>query len=135
MKTRICAILVCGFLILTSCATSDDNNQILLDEKASFFSDFSIDDGMVFFFCHLEVINQTTESQQVHIQGDFREDVKGGLIQSPYLIAYRKDDPDNTVFVLKPGKNVFDIFFLDEKGFADEKQNRLLPPLEFIPIP
>ena len=49
MKTRICAILVCGFLILTSCATSDDNNQILLDEKASFFSDFSIDDGMVFF--------------------------------------------------------------------------------------
>jgi hypothetical protein len=124
-----------------------------LVEEESFFSDFNVRGDRVYFLCHLCIRNPSDQPRAVRIEGDFSEDVQGGLLaENRNLYALRLEDfgPDSLpsmgdeelaaaadlsgdgrsrVFPLQPGDNHFPVLFAGDHGTAEVKQNRLLPPL------
>lgn len=119
-------------LMLSSCADMDNGKGVVLVEKDSFFSDFSIEDNEVKLYCHIVVNNQFGTKKFARFQGDFKNDVRGGLVVDQILTAYDPEDPNISQFVLQPGINSIDIVFVGEHGCSNVKQNRLLPPIYVV---
>ncbi len=125
-----------------------------LVEEESWFSGFVVQDNTVYFLCTLTVRNPTEEAIAVEISGDFSEDFEGGLLLGRELYAFRLDDKVNSdflsldaetqkqttdddkrrFFLLRPGGNCFWVVFPGAHGKTDVKQNRLLPPIRFLPL-
>lgn len=138
MKNRIVA-LVLYILLFTffvcSCSNKGQNMQgttLFVDEDCSWFCDFSVSENYVQFKCHLCLVNQTDEMQTVYLLGNFKEDVKGGLVFEENILASSQDDPSDSKFLLLPGANTFDVVFVGTYGGTHQKANRLLPSISII---
>lgn len=129
-------------------------NAPSLVEEESWFSGLVVQDNTVYFLCTLTVRNPTEKAIAVEINGDFSADVEGGLLLGRELYAFRLDDKVNSdflsldaatqkqmtdddkrrFFLLRPGDNCFWVVFPGAHGKTDVKQDRLLPPIRFLPL-
>ena len=136
--TRVFLCLVLISVLLSSCSQNGSKahspQAYAVDRDQSWFDDFSVSDGTVRMECHVCVLNQTSETMDVCLIGDFSEDQKIGFIKENKLIAQQKQAPGQIQFELMPGENEFDILFVGTSAGYDQKANRLLPAIEMIPI-
>lgn len=139
MKKRcvlLCLILIA--IVLSACSQNGNktylSQDLVVDQNRSWFDDYSISDGTVRMECHVCVLNQTSETMDVCLIGDFSEDQKSGFIKENKLIAQQEQAPGQIQFELMPGENEFDILFVGTSAGYDQKANRLLPAIEMIPI-
>ena len=86
MKKRcvlLCLILIA--VVLSSCSQNVNkaypSQDLVVDQNRSWFDDFVISDGTVRIKCHVCVLNQTSETMDVCLIGDFSEDQKSGFIK------------------------------------------------------
>ena len=139
MKKRcvlLCLILIA--VVLSSCSQNVNNaypsQDLVVDQNRSWFDDFVISDGTVRIKCHVYILNQTSETKNACLTGDFSEDQKNGFIKENKLIAQQEQIPGQIQFELIPGENEFDVLFVGTSADSDQKANRLLPAIEIIPI-
>lgn len=121
-------------IILSSCGKTTEHakaSEVVIDNNASYFSDFTIEGERVLFYCHLCIENRTDSKVLIQISGDFSDDKKGNLIQEDNLLAY-SSTTDSSVFELKPGTNKIDVCFIGTHGTASQKQDRNLPKLTIV---
>lgn len=135
MKRIVYTLLIISAIVtLSSCSRTCNNSEISIVNNKSYFSDFLIDGDVVELYCHVEVNNLSGATTPVQIQGDFEEDMLGGLLSDRFLNAYMADDQSESTFLLEPGINSVDLVFRGKYGGSDIKQNRLLPPIMIIPL-
>lgn len=133
-KCKCFALILISLITLICCGCSRKNNQYILinnSDYPSFFDDYKIDKGNVFFYCHIYVENKSKKDESVKIIGDFDKDQKSGLLKKQQLVAYNCDDLKNSDFYLKPGINELNVVFIGEKGVYDRKADRDLPAITF----
>ena len=75
-----------------------------------------------------------SEEQKINLYGDSSEDMAGGLLKTGRLIAHPADDPAGTVLSVLPGEHAYEVVFTGEYAGTPVKQDRLLPPLEIVPL-
>lgn len=97
----------------------------------SFFSDFRIEHGKVYFDCVLIITNNTTDELSFELYGDFTEDEKAGLVTPVILSGCHQEDYANKTFTIAPSETViYKVCFIgDWAGKTEQKQNRLLPDI------
>ena len=136
--TRVFLCLVLISVLLSSCSQNGSKahspQAYAVDLDQSWFNDFSISDGTVRMECHVCILNQTSETKNACLTGDFSEDQKNGFIKENKLIAQQEQIPGQIQFELIPGENEFDVLFVGTSADSDQKANRLLPAIEIIPI-
>ena len=125
---KFAALILCLCCLLAACgALSED---IVLDEECSYFDNFFVLEGKVYFHCTLVLQNNTDQDIAVKIRGDFQEDFASGLLTEAKLMALSGNQEDS--FVLAPGENELKVVFIGEHGGSSMKQNRLLPEIEIL---
>ena len=136
--TRVFLCLVLISVLLSSCSQNGSKahspQAYAVDRDQSWFDDFSVSDGTVRMECHVCILNQTSETKNACLTGDFSEDQKNGFIKENKLIAQQEQIPGQIQFELIPGENEFDVLFVGTSADSDQKANRLLPAIEIIPI-
>ena len=127
--TIIILILTVCIFFLSSCTSdiyTDENCPYVVEEK-SFFDDFAVMDGQVFFQYRLLVENPYNKDITVEIFGDFGRDVTSKLVIERNLVGYQVENMSSHEFVLSPGKNDLNVVFVGTHGTSNQKQDRLLP--------
>ncbi len=133
MKKKLLCVLALFFTVMLFGCNKDNNthNFILLDETASYFSDFEVVGDKVYIYCTIVLTNTTSKECKFRIKGFFEDDVKGHLLLEGELYAYDKEK--ETVFSLRANeKKTFEICFSGKFGGREIKNNRLLPEIEII---
>ena len=133
MKKKLLCVLALFFTVMLFGCNKDNNthNFILLDETASYFSDFEVVGDNVYIYCTVVLTNTTSKECMFRIKGFFEDDVKGHLLLEGELYAYDKEK--ETVFSLRANeKKTFEICFSGKFGGREKKNNRLLPEIEII---
>ena len=100
----------------------------------SWLGDYTITGDQVDFFCTVKIKNTGSEEQKINLYGDFSEDMAGALLKTGRLIAHPADDPAGTVLSVLPGEHAYEVVFTGEYAGTPVKQDRLLPPLEIVPL-
>lgn len=111
-------------------------NLTLIDDS-SWFSDYKIQDGLVWLECELTLENNTAEPISGCLQAWFTGDV-GTLVKEdrlPGLLAAEAEAkaatsrPDPSVLELQPGKTTIRVVFVGSFAGDSRKQDRMLPQL------
>ena len=144
MKSRrLISLLIAVLLLLTAC--SSNKEPVKLIEADSFFSDFAICQDKVLFLCRLRIDNLAGDAMTVRISGEFRDDVKNGLVTESALPGYAVDDETARAFAdgikqrseeisLQPGQNELWIVFVGTHGSGNQKNDRNLPKITITPV-
>ena len=133
-------LLLFPLLILVSSACSvliDETRsdaEIFIREEQSWFSDFVVSEKIVTLKCHVCIENSTKETQTVCLLANFQEDVQTGLIKEAELLATSQNAPSNLLFLLQPGTNNFDIYFMGTFNGNFIKNDRMLPDIRIIKV-
>ena len=137
---KSCVLLCLILIAVVLCSCSKNGNEapppqdLVVDQDRSWFDDFAITGGTVRIACHVCIVNQSNETKNVCLTGDFSKDQKNGFIKENKLIAQQKQIPGQIQFELMPGENEFDVLFVGTAAGSDQKANRLLPTIEIIPL-
>lgn len=67
---------------------AENTTEIEIDFHKSSLADFKVQDGMVYFYCNLTLLNHSDSPQNVKLTAESSEDVKGGLIKSKSLDGF-----------------------------------------------
>jgi len=70
----------------------------------------------------------------IEIYGDFSEDTEFGLIKESTLKAASGNDRDASRFTIPSGRTQLDVVFIGTHGTCENKQDRLLPKNEILPV-
>jgi len=118
-------VLLLAFVIvlaLSGCAV-DQPSKITVDEGNSYFSDFDIKDGKVYFRCYITLESAYPEDRQVSLYAVSHKDVLIGLLKTPYLMA------PVTVSVPANGSASQYVTFIGQHNGGTKKTDRLLPKI------
>ncbi|MBR1757708.1 MAG: hypothetical protein IJ744_03130 [Lachnospiraceae bacterium] len=130
MKRSMILILFFCIICASGCYIGDTDSQLVLNKEKSFFSDYSIEDGKVYYYCYLIIDNKSNNSCRASIVGDFLKDQDSGLLKERYLTAVEdKRNIKQSLFLLEPGENVLEIVFIGTNGKSIVRNDRLLPPI------
>ena len=133
MKRILIMLAAVGILLLmASCGR--DSARVEICSDGSWLGDYTITGDQVDFFCTVKIINTGSEEQKINLYGDSSEDMAGGLRKTGRLIAHPADDPAGTVLSVLPGEHAYEVVFTGEYAGTPVKQDRLLPPLEIVPL-
>ena len=135
-------LLLAVCLLLTACYrwNGEPNPEALdltLVEKDSWFSDFKVENGLVWLECELTLENRTAEPISGCLEAWFPGDV-GTLVKEkrlPGLPASEAETmdgtalPDPAVLEFAPGRTTLRVVFIGTFAGTDLKQDRLLPQL------
>ena len=120
---------------LFACITiKTDANAIWIDESRSWLRGFYVADDMVIIKCNIFVENQSNQAERVIMLGTFVADCKGGLLKESQLLGCAEEYPKGIVFLIPPGGAEFNVDFIGTYGGVSEKQNRLIPEIQLIPV-
>ena len=120
MKRILIMLAAVGILLLmASCGR--DSARVEICSDGSWLGDYTITGDQVDFFCTVKIKNTGSEEQKINLYGDFSEDMAG-------------DDPAGTVLSVLPGEHAYEVVFTGEYAGTPVKQDRLLPPLEIVPL-
>ena len=135
MKKQMVIVLalIVTFLMFGCNKNNNAHNFILLDETASFFSDFEVVNDNVYIYCTIVLTNSTSNDSSFKVKGYFEDDVKGHLLLESELYAY--DEERETTFSLHANETkMFEICFIGKFGGRGIKKDRLLPEIEIIDV-
>ena len=121
--------IVSMILCLFSCQAED----IKLNEKKSYFSDFKIENDKVYIYCTLFIKNKSDTEKVISLNASFEKDVEIGLLKEALVSGYSLDESTQE-FQLQKGENQVDVVFDGESAGADKKHDRLLPDIEITEI-
>ena len=131
MKMKRLVVLILALCcLLSACGTP--SGDIVLDEEGSYFDNFFVLEGKVYFHCTLVLQNNTDQDITVKIRGDFQKDFASGLLTEAKLMALSGNQEDS--FVLAPGENELKVVFIGDHGGYSIKQDRLLPEIEILRV-
>lgn len=123
-------LLVIGVLVFASCNSAD---EIYVDEKQSYYSDFKVEDDKVYIRCYITLINQFNGEKTVNLCAKLPEDVAIGLLKNEEIKALDEAGSEMN-FVLPPNSSeTFEVVFVGEFAGTNQKQDRNLPEI-FIEI-
>ena len=150
---RVVKKLIVLFVLLTLCIAcfcgcgpgkSRATEKVTVVESASYFDDFQVKDGKVYFYCYLTLKNNSAEPAAFELKGNFQADVDGGLLKyalvDGFFLEHEKAayvdgvDPDavplSDVFRLDANEEKeFDVWFIGESAGGTTKHDRLLPEI------
>ncbi len=133
LNKRFFALLLLPVLLISGCAKTPVNTDIIVIDSESFYSDFEVKGDSVYIYCTLSLRNCTSRDMKFQIKGCFDDDVKGHLLTERVLFAH--DDALETVFFLRANeKKEFDVCFTGQYGGRPVKHDRLLPEIEIMPV-
>lgn len=135
MKKQMVIVLALFLTILMFGCNKENNTHtfILLDETASYFSDFEVVNDNVYIYCTIVLTNTTSKESSFRVKGFFEDDVKGHLLLESELYAY--GEGMETTFSLHANETkAFEICFVGRFGGRYKKKNRLLPKIEIIDV-
>ncbi len=120
---------------VSGCARTGEPQKITVIEDRSYFEDFEISGNNVRIYCHYVVKNNTSEQLKFKIKGNFKADVKGGLLKEATLYAASMDfgvhGSAEFEFTIGPGgERELEVVFIGEAGGSEAKHDRLLPKTE-----
>ena len=130
---KSCVLLCLILIAVVLCSCSKNRNDVsppqdlVVAQDRSWFDDFAITGETVRIACHVCIVNQSNETKNVCLTGDFSKDQKNGFIKEKKLIAQQEQIPGQIQFELMPGENEFDVLFVGTSAGSDQKANRLLP--------
>lgn len=67
---------------------AENTTEIEIDFDKSSLADFKVQDGKVFFYCKLTLLNHSDIPKNVKLIAESSEDVKGGLIKNEILDGF-----------------------------------------------
>ncbi len=111
-------VLLCAFLLF-----SFFSKPVKLNEEKSYFSDFYVEDGKVYFYCELVV--DSSRTCDAEIIGNFERE-QDKLLKEATVVGYDKETGSNT-FHIEKGSNRISVVFVGAQGNTDKKLDRLLP--------
>ena len=126
MKQKKIIIFVLSFLVLCFC--SCQKNELSIDDKESFYSDFKIENNKVYIYCNLLIKNPNNDDTKIALSGVFENDVKNGLLKKSPLNGYASDC-ETTEFKLEKGDNWIEVIFIGDYAGKNQKYDRLLPEI------
>lgn len=134
MKRILIMLAAVGILLLmASCGR--DSARVEICSDGSWLGDYTITGDQVDFFCTAKIKNTGSEEQKINLYGDFSEDMAGGLLKTGRLIAPsgRRSRRDGA---FRPAResHAYEVVFTGEYAGTPVKQDRLLPPLEIVPL-
>ena len=139
---KILILVVLAALLLSGCGRWDGEpnpealNLTLIDDS-SWYSDYKIQDGLVWLECELTLENHTSEPISGYLTAWFSGDV-GTLVKEkrlPGLPASEAETmdaatlPDPAVLEFAPGRTTLRVVFVGTFAGAAQKEDRLLPQL------
>ena len=121
-------LLIISILIVISMGGCSEKG-IYIDESESFFSKYTIEDGMVYIECELLVKNSTGSEKVIEIIGHFDKDVENGLLKNGELNGYQGEKRE---IVISGGESWITVVFRGEHAGGDKKYDRNLPEIQII---
>ena len=113
-------MLMLMLVIFNFCAC--ENSDISIVEDESFYSDFYVEDNVVYINCTLTVNAQ--KDQTISFVADFKDEKKDGLLKEISL--------ETLPFNIKKGKQSIDVTFVGNFGGNNKKANRELPNINIV---
>lgn len=110
-------------MLFASCKSTD---EIYVDKKRSYFSDFEVENDKVFIKCYITLTNKFDVEKIVNLSTKLPEDVTIGLLKNEEIKALNEDGSE-MVFVLPPNASKsFDVVFVGEYSGINQKHDRNL---------
>ena len=139
---KLLILVILAALLLSGCGRWDGEPNpraldLILVEESSWFSDYKIQDGLVWLECELTLENHTSEPISGCLTAWFSGDV-GTLVKEkrlPGLPASEAETmdtatlPDPAVLEFAPGRTTLRVVFVGTFAGAAQKEDRLLPQL------
>ena len=139
---KLLILVILAALLLSGCVKWDGEPNpraldLILVEESSWFSDYKIQDGLVWLECELTLENHTSEPISGCLTAWFSGDV-GTLVKEkrlPGLPASEAETmdaatlPDPAVLEFAPGRTTLRVVFVGTFAGAAQKEDRLLPQL------
>lgn len=116
MKKYIAALLLISLVGVFGACVNDSINIV---EEESFYSDFYVENDVVYINCTLTV--EATKDQSVCFVGDFADEAEIGLLKEKSL--------ETTSFNIQKGKQTIDVTFIGSFGGNNKKADRKLPDI------
>jgi len=92
----------------------------------SFLSDFTVEGDVVKMNCYITLLNSDAEDHQVELRAYSPQDVRGGLLSEPEMLALER------YLVPANGSASYDVTFEGVHGGGATKVNRLLPEIQIF---
>ena len=128
--SKLATIIFLCFIVVGCNNTNVDTAELIYDYEESWFSDFGLKDGKVYFDCYITVINKSDKSVNFTMEGEFFEDYESDLVSSQYLIGCKTGNLEKDEFFIASNKSVeYLVTFVGINGCNVLKSNRL-PPRE-----
>lgn len=127
-------IVACGIYLIYSRKNAERCNVVIL-EKESFLSGFEVINNEVHIYCEVSLKNSSSDAKKVKLTGNFRKEVKSGLLKEDSLEAcFTEFGADNIVVEGNSSKKNIKIDFMGEYAGNPHMRNRLLPDIEVVEI-
>ena len=128
LKRRLAPLLAIVVAFALSGCAVNQLSKITVDRDNSYFSDFEIDDGKVYFKCYITLESAYPEERQVLLVAVSHEDVANGLLKSPFLLTQL------SVSVPANGSISQEVTFIGQHNGGTRKHDRLLPEVRMIEV-
>lgn len=98
-----------------------------IDFTRSNYSDFQVDGEKVIIKCNYVIVSTCSEPKTVKLTGTFQKDQKLGLLQEAELIGVDSRQGGKDSFVVAPGQNAVEVYYVGTFAGTNQKVNRVLP--------
>lgn len=140
LNTRIIPALLALALLfcLAACSSEKKTSSIRpgqgnvketveIDFTRSNFSDFQVDGEKVIIKCNYVIVSTYSEPKTVKLTGTFQKDQKIGLLQEAELIGVDSRQGGKDSFVVAPGQNAVEVYYVGTFAGTNQKVNLVLP--------
>ena len=126
---NILLLVLIGVIMLIMCVSCKGVNDISIDKKSSYFSDYIVKNDKVYIRCYITLTNTFETEKSVTLSAKLPEDVRTGLLKNETVKAL-DEKGEEIIFVLPPNtsESLEVIFVGDYAGFM-QKNNRNLPEI------
>ena len=140
LKTRIIPVLLALALLFTFAACSSEKESssiqpgqgkvkevVEIDYSRSNYAEFQVEGEKVIIKCNYVIVNTYSEAKTVKLVGTFQKDRNLGLLQEAELTGVDSKQGGKDSFVVAPGQNAVEVYYVGTFAWTNQKVNRVLP--------
>ena len=140
LKTRIIPVLLALALLFTFAACSSEKESssiqpgqgkvkevVEIDYSRSNYAEFQVEGEKVIIKCNYVIVNTYSEAKTVKLVGTFQKDRQLGLLQEAELTGVDSKQGGKDSFVVAPGQNAVEVYYVGTFAGTNQKVNRVLP--------
>jgi|GEM_PF-6680261 hypothetical protein len=119
-------------LVVISCSRKTskvDSTEVLVVESQSHFNKFEIIDQKVYIHTIITLQNNSNETKEILIKGNFAKDKEIYLVEEEILQGINKETSEEIFIIEKSSTKEYNVVFVREWGGGEQRNDRLLPPI------